>query len=157
MKEMIAMNFALSAEGEKGVGLQIWKTLAAFRNRGAVGDDMIYAAQRLTCSAMDARLAGLPFPAMSIVGSGSHGILCSMPVVSYGRFAGKTEEEIIRGVALSCLITISANIIPADFLPSAAVFWAAAAVRRQVLCCSWAAARRRPPRQWITWRQILPA
>lgn len=106
VKEMIAMNCALSAEGEKGVGLQIWKTLAAFRNRGAVGDDMIYAAQRLTCSAMDARLAGLPFPAMSIVGSGSHGILCSMPVVSYGRFAGKTEEEIIRGVALSCLITI---------------------------------------------------
>lgn len=157
VKEMIAMNCALSAEGEKGVGLQIWKTLAAFRNRGAVGDDMIYAAQRLTCSAMDARLAGLPFPAMSIVGSGSHGILCSMPVVSYGRFAGKTEEEIIRGVALSCLITISANIIPADFLPSAAVFWAVAAVRRQVLCCSWAAARRRPPRQWITWRQILPA
>ena len=97
VKEMIAMNCALSAEGEKGVGLQIWKTLAAFRNRGAVGDDMIYAAQRLTCSAMDARLAGLPFPAMSIVGSGSHGILCSMPVVSYGRFAGKTEEEIIRG------------------------------------------------------------
>ena len=71
VKEMIAMNCALSAEGEKGVGLQIWKTLAAFRNRGAVGDD-----------------------------------LCSMPVVSYGRFAGKTEEEIIRGVALSCLITI---------------------------------------------------
>ena len=98
VKEMIAMNCALSAEGEKGVGLQIWKTLAAFRNRGAVGDDMIYAAQKLTCSAMDARLAGLPFPAMSI--------LCSMPVVSYGRFAGKTEEEIIRGVALSCLITI---------------------------------------------------
>lgn len=58
VKEMIAMNCALSAEGEKGVGLQIWKTLAAFRNRGAVGDDMIYAAQRLTCSAMDARLAG---------------------------------------------------------------------------------------------------
>ena len=46
VKEMIAMNCALSAEGEKGVGLQIWKTLAAFRNRGAVGDDMIYAAQR---------------------------------------------------------------------------------------------------------------
>lgn len=103
VKEMIAMNCALSAEGEKGVGLQIWKTLAAFRNRGAVGDDMIYAAQRLTCSAMDARLAGLPFPAMSIVGSGSHGILCSMPVVSYGRFAGKTEEEIIRGVGTQLL------------------------------------------------------
>lgn len=106
VKEMIDMNCALSAEGEKGVGLQIWKTLAAFQGKGALGNDMIYAAQRLTCSAMDARLAGLPFAAMSIVGSGSHGILCSLPVVSYGRFAGKSEEEIIRGVALSGLVTI---------------------------------------------------
>lgn len=106
IKGMIEMNCQLSAEGEKGVGLKIWKTLAAFQNKGALGDDMIYAAQKLTCSAMDARLAGLPFAAMSIVGSGSHGILCSMPVVSYGRYAGKSEEEIIRAVALSGLITI---------------------------------------------------
>nr|WP_294681301.1 L-serine ammonia-lyase, iron-sulfur-dependent, subunit alpha [uncultured Anaerotignum sp.] len=106
IKDMIDMNCALSAEGERGVGLQIWKTLAAFQSKGEVGKDMIYAAQRLTCSAMDARLAGLPFAAMSIVGSGSHGILCSLPVVSYGRFAGKAEEEILRAVALSGLVTI---------------------------------------------------
>ena len=106
IKGMIEMNCQLSAEGEKGVGLGIWKTLSAFQNKGALGSDMIYAAQKLTCSAMDARLAGLPFAAMSIVGSGSHGILCSMPVVSYGRYMEKTEEEIIRAVALSGLITI---------------------------------------------------
>ncbi len=106
IKGMIEMNCQLSAEGEKGVGLGIWKTLSAFQNKGAVGNDMIYAAQKLTCSAMDARLAGLPFAAMSIVGSGSHGILCSMPVVSYGRYMEKSEEEIIRAVALSGLITI---------------------------------------------------
>ena len=106
IKGMIKMNCDLSAEGEKGVGLGIWKTLSAFQNKGALGSDMIYAAQKLTCSAMDARLAGLPFAAMSIVGSGSHGILCSMPVVSYGRYMEKSEEEIIRAVALSGLITI---------------------------------------------------
>ena len=106
IKGMIEMNCQLSAEGEKGVGLGIWKTLSAFQNKGALGSDMIYAAQKLTGSAMDARLAGLPFAAMSIVGSGSHGILCSMPVVSYGRYMEKSEEEIIRAVALSGLITI---------------------------------------------------
>jgi len=106
IKGMIEMNCQLSAEGEKGVGLGIWKTLSAFQNKGALGSDMIYAAQKLTCSAMDARLAGLPFAAMSIVGSGSHGILCSMPVVSYGRYMEKSEEEIVRAVALSGLITI---------------------------------------------------
>ena len=106
IRGMIEMNCQLSQEGEKGVGLGIWKTLAAFQNKGSLGNDMIYAAQKLTCSAMDARLAGLPFAAMSIVGSGSHGILCSMPVVSYGRYMEKSEEEIIRAVALSGLITI---------------------------------------------------
>lgn len=106
IRGMIDMNCQLSAEGEKGVGLGIWKTLSAFQNKGAVGNDMIYAAQKLTCSAMDARLAGLPFAAMSIVGSGSHGILCSMPVVSYGRYMENSEEEILRAVALSGLITI---------------------------------------------------
>lgn len=106
IKGMIEMNCQLSEEGEKGVGLGIWKTLSAFQNKGALGNDMIYAAQKLTCSAMDARLAGLPFAAMSIVGSGAHGILCSMPVVSYGRYMEKSEEEIIRAVALSGLITI---------------------------------------------------
>lgn len=106
IKGMIEMNCQLSSEGEKGVGLGIWKTLAAFQNKGTLGNDMIYAAQKLTCSAMDARLAGLPFAAMSIVGSGSHGILCSLPVVSYGRYMEKSEEEIIRAVALSGLITI---------------------------------------------------
>ena len=106
IKGMIEMNCQLSAEGEKGVGLGIWKTLSAFQNKGALGSDMIYAAQKLTCSAMDALLAGLPFAAMSIVGSGSHGILCSMPVVSYGRYMEKSEEEIVRAVALSGLITI---------------------------------------------------
>lgn len=107
IQDMIDMNCRLSAEGEKGVGLRLWDTLASFRKRGELGEkDMIYEAQRLTCSAMDARLAGLPYPAMSIVGSGSHGILCSLPVVSYGRFSGCSEEEILRAVALSCLITI---------------------------------------------------
>ncbi len=106
IKDMIEMNCKLSEEGEKGVGLSIWKTLSAFQKKGELGSDMIYEAQRLTCSAMDARLAGLPFPAMSIVGSGSHGILCSLPVVSYGRYSGCTEDEIIRAVALSGLITI---------------------------------------------------
>ena len=106
IRGLIDMNCQLSAEGEKGVGLGIWKTLSAFQNKGALGNDMIYAAQKLTCSAMDARLAGLPFAAMSIVGSGSHGILCSMPVVSYGRYMEKSEEEILRAVALSGLITI---------------------------------------------------
>ncbi|MDD3394558.1 MAG: L-serine ammonia-lyase, iron-sulfur-dependent, subunit alpha [Anaerotignum sp.] len=106
VKDMIAMNCRLSEEGEKGTGLAIGATLDAFRKKGVLGNDMIYQAQRLTCCAMDARLSGLPYPAMSIVGSGSHGILCSLPVVSYGRSIEASEEEILRAVALSGLVTI---------------------------------------------------
>ncbi len=106
IKDMIAMNCKLSQKGESGVGLAISSTLDAFQKAGMLGSDMIYDAQRLTCSAMDARLSGLPDPAMSIVGSGSHGILCSLPVVSYGKSIGASQEEILRGVALSGLVTI---------------------------------------------------
>lgn len=106
IKEMIEMNCKLSQVGEAGVGLAISSTLDTFRKKGILGNDMIYNAQRLTCSAMDARLSGMPNPAMSIVGSGSHGILCSLPVVSYGRNIKATEEDIVRAVALSSLVTI---------------------------------------------------
>jgi len=106
IKEMTEMNCKLSQVGAVGVGLAISSTLDAFRKKGILGNDMIYDAQRLTCSAMDARLSGLPDPAMSIVGSGSHGILCSLPVVSYGRNIEASEEAILRAVALSGLVTI---------------------------------------------------
>ena len=106
LEDMITMNETLSQEGAKGVGLAIDKTLSAYRQKGCIGEDMIYDAQRLTCNAMDARLAGLPFPAMSIAGSGSHGIICSMPVVSFGKTNKNTKEEVLRALALSALVTI---------------------------------------------------
>ncbi|WMI81197.1 L-cysteine desulfidase family protein [Anaerotignum sp. MB30-C6] len=106
IKDMIAMNCRLSEKGQKGVGLSIGATLDAFQKKGVIGMDMIYHAQKLTCAAMDARLSGLPYPAMSIVGSGSHGIVCSLPVVSYGRSVEAPEEKVVRAVALSCLVTI---------------------------------------------------
>jgi len=106
LKNMIVMNETLSHAGANGVGLAIEKTLSVYRQKGFISEDMIYEAQRLTCNAMDARLAGLPFPAMSIAGSGSHGILCSMPVVSFGKTNKNTDEEVIRALALSALVTI---------------------------------------------------
>lgn len=106
LEDMIAMNERLAKEGAKGVGLAIEKTLGVYRQKGIVGEDGISHAQRLTCNAMDARLAGLPFPAMSIAGSGSHGILCSMPVVSFGKTNENTKEEVLRALALSALVTV---------------------------------------------------
>lgn len=106
LQEMIEMNCRLSEGGAEGAGLALGHTMEIFRRKGVLGEDMIYSAQALTCSAMDGRLGGLSLPAMSIVGSGSHGILCSLPVVSYGRSISASEEKILRGVALSALVTI---------------------------------------------------
>ncbi len=106
LQDMINMNCRLSEKGEKGVGLSIGKVVEVFRQKGLVGNDAFYDALYLTTCAMDARLAGLPYPAMSIVGSGSHGIICSLPVVSFGRSLKKPEKEIRRALALSCLVTI---------------------------------------------------
>lgn len=106
LQDMIDMNVALAEAGKQGVGLSLGKTLLHFQQAGMLYDDTILQAQLLTTAAMDARLAGLPLPAMSIVGSGSHGILCSLPVVSFGRSRQKSEGDILRAVALSGLVTI---------------------------------------------------
>lgn len=106
LKDMLDMNERLSEAGAKGMGLEVSKTLQAFDEPQTGKGDIIYAAQQLTCDALDARLCGYPLPAMSIAGSGSHGIVCSLPVLAYGRGKRCTEEQILRALALSCLVTI---------------------------------------------------
>lgn len=106
LQDMIDMNCTLAQAGQKGVGLALGQTLHTFWGNGMLQNDTILQAQLLTTAAMDARLSGLPLPAMSIVGSGSHGILCSLPVVSFGRSNGKSNEDILRALALSGLVTI---------------------------------------------------
>jgi len=103
---LVEMNRSLSREGSEGAGLKIAQSLDEFGGRGLVGDDVIYYAQRLTCDALDARLAGLPHPAMSIAGSGSHGVLCSLPVSAFAEKLCSGREAEIRAVALSALITL---------------------------------------------------
>lgn len=106
LKKMITMNERLSREGAKGVGLRISSILKGYETLGDTKKDLISMAQQLTCDAMDARLSGLPLPAMSIAGSGSHGILCSLPVVSYAQQKEIGEEALLRALALSAFITI---------------------------------------------------
>ncbi len=62
----------------------------------------------LTCGAIEARVRGAKAPAMAITGSGSHGILCTLPI-----YASSVSEEgradrsrVRRALLLSCLITM---------------------------------------------------
>ena len=54
----------------------------------------------------DARMSGCEMPAIIISGSGNQGITSSVPVAVYARALGKSEEELIRAVAVSDLVTI---------------------------------------------------
>jgi len=54
----------------------------------------------------DARMSGCEMPVIIISGSGNQGITASVPVAVYAEALGKTEEEMLRAVALSDLVTI---------------------------------------------------
>ena len=73
-----------------------------------VSKDALRTAQLLCNGAIEARVLGLSRPAMSITGSGAHGIIASMPLfawyeVNYGEV---TEDALLRATALSYLITM---------------------------------------------------
>ena len=54
----------------------------------------------------DARMSGCEKPVIIVSGSGNQGITASVPVAVYARETGKSEEELLRAVALSDLVTI---------------------------------------------------
>ena len=54
----------------------------------------------------DARMSGCEKPVIIVSGSGNQGITASVPVAVFARELGKSEEELLRAVALSDLVTI---------------------------------------------------
>lgn len=73
-----------------------------------ISRDALKTAQLLCNGAIEARVLGLSRPAMSITGSGAHGIIATMPLYAY-RHANedKTDDETLwRATALSYLITM---------------------------------------------------
>ncbi len=54
----------------------------------------------------DARMSGCEKPVMIVSGSGNQGITASVPVAVYARELGKSEDELLRAVVLSDLVTI---------------------------------------------------
>lgn len=54
----------------------------------------------------DARMSGCEMPVIILSGSGNQGITASVPVAVYAEAFGSTEEELLRAVAVSDLITV---------------------------------------------------
>lgn len=103
IKKSIELNSRLSQEGLKNnYGLSIGRTLMD----DASESGLITFAVALTSAAADARMAGVPLPAMSNSGSGNQGICAIMPVVACAEKLGVSKELLTRAGAFSNLITI---------------------------------------------------
>lgn len=61
-------------------------------------------ASLLCNAAIEARVLGLPHPAMSITGSGAHGIIATLPLYATCKVKGFTDEQLFRATALSYLV-----------------------------------------------------
>ncbi len=70
------------------------------------GDNLAKKAAAYAAAGSDARMSGCEKPVIIVSGSGNQGITASVPVAVYAYEKGATEEQLLRAVALSDLITI---------------------------------------------------
>jgi L-cysteine desulfidase len=97
------VNKAAAIESMKGeYGHCVSHTLS----NGLMGNNVYTRMLSVTAAACDARMAGAMFPVMSNSGSGNQGIAATLPVSVYAEETGKSEEDLIRALALSHLMTI---------------------------------------------------
>lgn len=98
----IAYNTAISEEGLRGdYGANIGRVLL-----DTYGNDVKIRARAKAAAGSDARMSGCELPVIIVSGSGNQGMTASLPVVEYAKEIGASEEEMIRAVLVSDLITI---------------------------------------------------
>ena len=104
IKDAFTMNQELMLEG-----LDSDRTTYAPFLLEANGGKLLSADERKTASlfcnaAIEARVIGLSRPAMSITGSGAHGIIATMPLYAVTKVNDYSEETLLRATALSYLV-----------------------------------------------------
>lgn len=104
--EAVKVNNELAEEGKKGQGMKISKGMHDLVEEGILGNDIVTYAQILTGYAVDARMGGVAKPAMSICGSGDHGLIAVMPLVAIAEKKHINDEQLARSIVLSYLITM---------------------------------------------------
>lgn len=106
MKDAYVMNMQLYRAGLKSDKTTFIHWLKKKNGGENISRDALSSAQLLCNGAIEARVLGLNRPAMSITGSGAHGIICTMPLYAYCEVHGLPEEKMLRATALSYLITM---------------------------------------------------
>ncbi len=100
--EQIRCNLAIAKEGIAGNwGANIGSVI--LRRQGAL---LCKKAAAYAAAGSDARMSGCEMPVVILSGSGNQGITASVPVAIYAEELGSTEEELLRAVTLSDLVTV---------------------------------------------------
>lgn len=104
IRKAFELNMALLEEGLESGRTTFGPYLMAANGGKIVGTDEQKTASLMCNGAIEARVLGLSRPAMSITGSGAHGIIATMPLYAAYKVSGYTEEQLLRATALSYLI-----------------------------------------------------
>lgn len=98
------MNMVLFQEGLNNKRTTFVKQLWKINGEKIFSENSLNTAQLLCNGAIEARVLGLSKPAMSITGSGAHGIITTLPILAECRVKGLSDEKLIRATMLSYLI-----------------------------------------------------
>ena len=101
LEQQIAFNMAIAEEGLRGdYGARIGRTVLRGREH-----DLNYKMRAYAAAASDARMNGCELPVVINSGSGTQGITASVPVIVYARENGKSQNELLRALCVSNLVT----------------------------------------------------
>ncbi|QDW75254.1 serine dehydratase subunit alpha family protein [Lachnospiraceae bacterium KGMB03038] len=108
IREAFSMNMDLLEEGIHSGRAVIAGQLLKENGGQIISEDARKSAQLLCNGAIEARVLGLSRPAMSITGSGAHGIIAAMPLFAYYEVNYEVVDDdlLLRATALSYLITM---------------------------------------------------
>jgi len=104
VKAAYEMNWELMQEGLRNEKTTYARYLLAANGGELVSKDEQKTASLFCNAAIEARVIGLNRPAMSITGSGAHGIIATMPLYAAYKVNSCTEEQLYRATVLSYLI-----------------------------------------------------
>lgn len=104
IRKAFELNYALCQAGIGSPKTTYARCLLESNDGQMISDDEQKTASLLCNAAIEARVLGLPEPAMSITGSGAHGIIATMPLYAAYKVRGYSEEMLLRATALSYLV-----------------------------------------------------
>ena len=104
IREAYRVNMELFEYGLKSPRTVFAHQLLKLNGGEVFSEDEELTASLLCNGAIEARVLGLDRPAMSITGSGAHGIIATLPLYGAYKTRGYSEEMLLRATALSYLV-----------------------------------------------------